>query len=176
MPATGGSILKQRNPSGIHIQDTNLFFANVPFEELRKCCNNFNNQIGKGGFGEVYKGQRNCNDIAVKRIRGDKRMNKESYLRIINQFIVELQSMHTFPAENILLLLAYSFTEDLSTEPCLVYQVSFMYPMIRQNMNIWPCMSSNSQFMWMGIFIYIPRFKRAGLKCLSFSLSHYEIV
>ena len=45
----------------------------------------------------------------------DKRMNKESYLRIINQFIVELQSMHTFPAENILLLLAYSFTEDLST-------------------------------------------------------------
>jgi len=30
--------------------------------------------------------------------------------------------MHTFPAENILLLLAYSFTEDLSTEPCLVYQ------------------------------------------------------
>ena len=147
MPATGGSILKQRNPSGIHIQDTNLFFANVPFEELRKCCNNFNNQIGKGGFGEVYKGRRNCNDIAVKRIRGDKRMNKESYLRIINQFIVELQSMHTFPAENILLLLAYSFTEDLSTEPCLVYQVSFMYPMIRQNMNIWPCMSSNSQFM-----------------------------
>jgi len=122
MPATGGSILKQRNPSGIHIQDTNLFFANVPFEELKKCCNNFNNKIGQGGFGAVYKGRRNCNDIAVKRIRGDKRMNKESYLRIINQFIVELQSMHTFPAENILLLLAYSFTEDLSTEPCLVYQ------------------------------------------------------
>ena len=133
MPATGGSILKQRNPSGIHIQDTNLFFANVPFEELKKCCNNFNNQIGKGGFGEVYKGRRNCNDIAVKRIRGDKRMNKESYLRIINQFIVELQSMHTFPAENILLLLAYSFTEDLSTEPCLVYQVSFIFPMVWAN-------------------------------------------
>ena len=110
------------------INRTNL--SNVPFEELKRSCNNFDTLIGRGGFGEVYKGQRNCNDIAVKRIRGDKRMNKESYLRIINQFIVELQSMHTFPAENILLLLAYSFTEDLSTEPCLVYQVSFIYPMI----------------------------------------------
>ena len=94
MPTTGASVLKQRNPSGIHIPD-HLFFANVPFEELKKCCNNFNNQIGKGGFGEVYKGRRNCNDIAVKRIRGDKRMNKESYLRIINQFIVECQSFTT---------------------------------------------------------------------------------
>ena len=108
----------------IGINRANL--SNVPFEELKICCNNFDTQIGKGGFAEVYKGQRNCNDIAVKRIRGDKRMNKESYLRIINQFIVELQSMHTFPAENILLLLCYSFTEDLSTEPCLVYQVSFI--------------------------------------------------
>ena len=150
---TGGSILKQRNPSGIHIQDTNLFFANVPFEELKKCCNNFNNKIGQGGFGAVYKGRRNCNDIAVKRIRGDKRMNKESYLRIINQFIVELQSMHTFPAENILLLLAYSFTEDLSTEPCLVYQVSFMYP-IWQNMNIWTCARIANLYGW-EFFIYM---------------------
>jgi serine/threonine protein kinase len=102
--------------------------SNVPFEELKRCCNNFNpdTQIGRGGFGEVYKGQRNCNDIAVKRIRGDKRMNKESYRGIINQFISELKNMHSFPAENILLLLCYSFTKDLSTEPCLVYQVSFI--------------------------------------------------
>ena len=125
MPTTGASVLKQRNPSGIHIPD-HLFFANVPFEELKKCCNDFDfkNQIGKGGFTEVYKGRRNGNDIAVKRVRGDKRIHKETYLRIINQFIFELQAMHTFPAENILWLLAYSFTEDLSTEPCLVYKVS----------------------------------------------------
>ena len=120
----GGNVLKQRNPSEIQIQDTNLFVSNVPFEELKKCCNDFNDQIGKGGFTEVYKGRRNGNDIAVKRIRRDLRINEESYLRIINQFIVELQAVHTFPAENILLLLAYSFTEDLSTQPCLVYQVS----------------------------------------------------
>ena len=100
--------------------------SNVPFEELKRSCNNFDTLIGRGGFGEVYKGQRNCNDIAVKLIRGDKRMNKESYRRIINQFISELQKMHSFPAENILLLLCYSFTPDLSTEPCLVYQVSFI--------------------------------------------------
>ena len=64
--------------------------------------------------------------IAVKRIRSDKRMDQDCYLRIINQFIVELQAMHTFPGENILLLLYYSFSEDLSTEPCLVYQVSWI--------------------------------------------------
>ena len=108
----------------IGINRANL--SNVPFEELKICCNNFDTQIGKGGFAEVYKGQRNCNDIAVKRIRGDRRMNKESYCRIINQFIAELQNMHAFPAENILLLLCYSFTEDLSTDPCLVYNVSFI--------------------------------------------------
>ena len=122
---TGGSVLKQRNPSGIHIQDMNL--PNVPFEELRACCNNFNHQLGKGGFGEVYKGRRNCNDIAVKRIRKDKRVKMdEKYLKIIDQFIVELQAMHTYPAENILQLLCYSFTEDLSTDPCLVYQASLV--------------------------------------------------
>ena len=82
----------------------------------------YSNQIGKGGFGEVYKGRRNHQDIAVKRIRSDKRLDQDTYLRIINQFIVELQAMHTFPAENILLLLYYSYSEDLSTEPCLVYQ------------------------------------------------------
>merc|ERR1711971_819403 len=123
-PSSFGSILKQRNPSGIHMPDTDMFFANVPFEELYKACKGFHisQQIGKGGFGEVYKGRRNHQDIAVKRIRSDKRMDHDCYLRIINQFIVELQAMHTFPGENILLLLYYSFTEDLSTEPCLVYQ------------------------------------------------------
>jgi len=123
-PSSFGSVLKQRNPSGIHMPDTDMFFANVPFEELKKACKGFHisQQIGKGGFGEVYKGRRNHQDIAVKRIRSDKRMDQDCYLRIINQFIVELQAMHTFPGENILLLLYYSFSEDLSTEPCLVYQ------------------------------------------------------
>ena len=122
-----GSVLKQRNPSGIRLPDTELFFTNIPFEELKKDCNGFHhsNQIGRGGFGEVYKGRRNYQDIAVKRIRSDKRMDKGSYQKIINQFIVELQAMHTYPGENILLLLGYSYTDDLSTEPCLVYQVSY---------------------------------------------------
>ena len=105
--------------------DTELFFTNVPFEELKKDCNGWSYEIGKGGFGEVYRGRRNYQDIAVKSIRRDKIVDKESYQKIIDQFIVELQSMHYYPSENILLLLCYSYTEDLSTEPCLVYQVSF---------------------------------------------------
>ena len=27
-----GSVLKQRNPSGIRLPDTELFFTNIPFE------------------------------------------------------------------------------------------------------------------------------------------------
>ena len=128
MPASVGSVLKQRNPSGIRMPDTELFFTNVPFEELKKDCNGFHpsNIIGRGGFGEVYKGRRNYQDIAVKRIRRDKRIDNEYYQKVIDQFIVELQAMHYYPSENILLLLCYSYTADLSTEPCLVYQVSLM--------------------------------------------------
>ena len=70
-PSSFGSVLKQRNPSGIHMPDTDMFFANVPFEELKKACKGFHisQQIGKGGFGEVYKGRRNHQDIGKSNVQ-----------------------------------------------------------------------------------------------------------
>ena len=44
------------------------------------------------------------------------------FQKFIQQFWTELTALHQHPAENILLLMCASYSEDLSTEPCLVYQ------------------------------------------------------
>lgn len=126
LPSSIPSMIRLRNPSGLPKQCSEVFLQNVPFEELKEACDGFNiqNVIGRGGFGEVYTGRRHNQNIAVKRIRKDKRlMNDPQYTRVVNQFITELRAMHTFPGEHILPLLYYSFSDDLSTEPCLVYQL-----------------------------------------------------
>ena len=98
----------------------------VPFEELRECCNGWSDRLGAGGFGEVYKGVRHCQNIAVKKFKKEKHLKLKNsdpkYQQFIDQFKTELRAMHQFPAENILRLMCVSFSEDLSTEPCLVYE------------------------------------------------------
>ncbi len=90
------------------------------------CCGNFDRKqlLGHGGFGEVYRGRLNDQDVAVKRILEEKRwqIDSEVYQRNVNQAITELQTMHSYRAENILTLLAISFDPTLVTDPCLVYQ------------------------------------------------------
>ena len=105
--------------------------ATISFEELKKCCNNFTKRLGSGGFGEVYYGKLHCQEIAVKKIKPDTHLhllkndpnyNYKNWEKFIHQFSAELISMHTYPARNILRLMCVSFSEDLSTEPCLVYE------------------------------------------------------
>ena len=75
--AVGQSIsrLKQQTPSKIPMPNPDLMLRNVPFPELAEACNNFShdNLLGKGGFGEVYIGKWNGQQIAVKRIREERR-------------------------------------------------------------------------------------------------------
>ena len=116
---------RMRNPSGLPDPRSEIFLTNYTFEELKNSCSEFHHKaiVGKGGFGEVYEGYLNRQHIAVKRIRADKRnIDNPIYMTIVNQFFTELFAMHAFRAENILPLVAYSYTDDLSTDPCLVYQ------------------------------------------------------
>ena len=52
-----------------------IMLKNVDLRELAEACNDFHisNQIGKGGFGVVYRGRWNGQDIAVKRIKDERR-------------------------------------------------------------------------------------------------------
>ena len=53
-----------------------IMLKNVDVRELSEACNDFHisNQIGKGGFGVVYRGRWNGQDIAVKRIKDERRI------------------------------------------------------------------------------------------------------
>ena len=44
-----------------------------------------------------------------------------AYQKYVNQAITELQALHNYPAENVLPLMAFSFTETMESDPCLVY-------------------------------------------------------
>ena len=55
-------------------ESTKLFMLrNVDFDEIERSCNGWSDPLGAGGFGEVFKGVWNGQNIAVKRLRNDKR-------------------------------------------------------------------------------------------------------
>ena len=49
-----------------------FMLRNVSFGEVQKACDGWTKPLGSGGFGDVYKGVWNGQDIAVKRLRSDK--------------------------------------------------------------------------------------------------------
>ena len=67
--------VKQLTPSRIPMPNPDIMLRNVPFPELAEACSNFayDNLLGRGGFGEVYIGKWNGQQIAVKRIREERR-------------------------------------------------------------------------------------------------------
>ena len=101
---------------------TNFFFFFFFFRFSQK-EDNQHNFLGKGGFGEVYKGVWQGQEIAVKKLRKEKLYAPDGTIsNYINTFITELKVMHQFPADNILRLMGFSYSEDMTTDPCLVYQ------------------------------------------------------
>ena len=50
-----------------------FLLRNVPFSEIEEACHNWSKILGVGGFGEVYQGTWNGQNVAVKRLRNDKR-------------------------------------------------------------------------------------------------------
>ncbi|TRY79309.1 hypothetical protein TCAL_06053 [Tigriopus californicus] len=122
------SPLTHRSSSGVPIGDSEFMLKNIKFQDLEQACQGFRREpgilIGRGGFGEVFRGRWNGQDVAVKRILEEKRklIGDAAFQKCVNQAITELQTLHIYPAENILPLLAYSFSRQSPTDPCLVYQ------------------------------------------------------
>jgi len=99
----------------------------ISFEEVKKCCNDFNKKLGSGGFGDVYYGKLDCTEVAVKKIKRELCAfvkNDPNYVEAWNKWIATFtkELEHTYPHKNIVTLMCVSFSEDLSTEPCLVYE------------------------------------------------------
>jgi len=106
-------------------------FQNVPFNELFEACNGFSmgqenqeNFLGRGGFGEVYKGFWRGQDIAVKKLRKERLTSLDGDVKekFIATIFTELKVMHQFPCRFILPLMGMSYSEDMLTDPCLVYE------------------------------------------------------
>ena len=81
----------RRSSERILHRDPNKTFLlrNVPFSEIEEACHSWSDILGVGGFGEVYKGTWNGQNVAVKRLRNDKRPNdmkgKNDFLQIFKR-------------------------------------------------------------------------------------------
>ncbi|XP_058825110.1 serine/threonine-protein kinase pelle-like [Topomyia yanbarensis] len=88
------------------------------YEELREATSNWSpaNELGKGGFGIVYKGYFKHTFVAIKKIKG---INTESARTELRQSFNELKYLNSCRHENVVPLFGCSFEFG---EPCLVYQ------------------------------------------------------
>ncbi|KAK9068524.1 hypothetical protein SSX86_012638 [Deinandra increscens subsp. villosa] len=97
-------------------QETHKDNLQISFQEIMFATQNFNNQIGCGGFGKVYKGEILSNNgpipIAVKRL--DKKLGQGD-----QEFLTEIEILSEYKHKNIVDLVGYC-NED--GESILVYE------------------------------------------------------
>ncbi|CAG9138570.1 unnamed protein product [Plutella xylostella] len=85
----------------------------LSYEDLQEATNNWSeaNLLGRGGFGQVYKGEWKLLPIAVKRLRDNDGKNRE---------LIREMCLNQYRHDNILPLYGYSLGGQ---EACLVYQL-----------------------------------------------------
>ncbi|KAJ4789088.1 Leucine-rich repeat protein kinase family protein [Rhynchospora pubera] len=94
------------NPKGYAVfkagrQELNINKKSFSFAELKRVTNNFREQIGVGGFGQIFKGRLdNGIEVAVK-------VRSESSSQGIQQFLNEVESLSRIHHKNLLSLIGY---------------------------------------------------------------------
>nr|XP_049705309.1 serine/threonine-protein kinase pelle-like isoform X3 [Helicoverpa armigera] len=85
----------------------------ISYEELKEATGNWSdsNLLGRGGFGQVFKGEWKHLTVAVKRLRDNNDRNKE---------LIREMCLNQYRHDNILPLYGYSLG---GPEACLVYQL-----------------------------------------------------
>ncbi|KAD3337399.1 hypothetical protein E3N88_32919 [Mikania micrantha] len=100
----------------LKFQETHIDSLQISFEDIRLATENFKNVLGRGGFGNVYKGEilhvNGHTPIAVKRLLVEFGQGEK-------EFLTELQILFEYKHKNIIGLLGY-FNEN--KERILVYE------------------------------------------------------
>ncbi|KAD3337414.1 hypothetical protein E3N88_32934 [Mikania micrantha] len=101
----------------LKFQETQIDSLQISFEEIRLATQNFKSIIGKGGFGNVYKGEilhvnGRSTPIAVKRLQAEHGQGEK-------EFLTELQILFEYKHKNIIGLLGYC---NENKEKILVYE------------------------------------------------------
>ncbi|PWA91177.1 protein kinase-like domain-containing protein [Artemisia annua] len=90
----------------------------IPYADIATATNNFQNILGKGGFGPVYKGELlrfgKLTTVAVKRLQYDERSGQG-----LKEFLTEIQLLSCYKHSNLVSLLG--FCEE-NNEKVLVYE------------------------------------------------------
>lgn len=96
----------------------------IPYDELKTATSDWchSNLLGRGGFGNVYRGKWKFTEVAIKRIeyRGTTADAKEAMKIEMQQILNEVKHLNCCRHDNILPLYAYSYG---GKEPCLIYQL-----------------------------------------------------
>jgi len=100
------------------ITSSKYYIGEVTLETILKATNNFNekNEIGRGGFSIVYKGNINKNIVAIKKLTERPDINKQLILYALKQ---EIHITSNLNHPNIIKLFGYCYD---NTCPCIVYE------------------------------------------------------
>lgn len=96
------------------IQCSSMAPKKFRLREIKKATSNFNyqNKLGEGGFGKVYKGILGSKEIAVKRVSKDSRQGKQ-------EFVAEVTTIGSLHHKNLVKLIGWCYERK---ELLLVYE------------------------------------------------------
>lgn len=123
-------MMKSSNETAFNVTNLKKMAETIPrvkYHDLVVATNNWHpsNILGRGGFGEVFKGVWKNTDVAIKKIiyHGAIQDVKQKARIQLKQSLNELKHLNSCRHDNILPIFGYSLDQNvLNAEPCLIYK------------------------------------------------------